>query len=163
MDDLSGWETARLLRQQHNAAELPIIIVSADLFENQQEHLDAAACQAFVGKPVMDSELIDALARTLGLAWITQDDALPATEPQAPTLSGAPPLPQELYQDLLQLARFGNAHGVREVIAAASQRYPQLRPTLQVLLQHAARFDFNAFVDALRAVGTSEEPVRDDS
>ena len=32
MDDLSGWETARLLRQQHNAAELPIIIVSADLF-----------------------------------------------------------------------------------------------------------------------------------
>ena len=65
MDDLSGWETARLLRQRHSAPELPIIVVSADLFENQQQHLDAAACQAFVGKPVMDSELFDALARTL--------------------------------------------------------------------------------------------------
>ena len=48
------------MRPDESAAAL-LERASADLFENQQQHLDAAACQAFVGKPVMDSELFEAL------------------------------------------------------------------------------------------------------
>lgn len=77
MDDLSGWQTAALVRQQYSAAHLPIVIVSADLFENQPEQLERAGCQAFVGKPVLESELMDTLAWLLKLEWI-EDMAEPA-------------------------------------------------------------------------------------
>ena len=70
MDDLDGWQTARLLRAG-GATKVPIIIVSADVFENRPENLAAAQAQAFVSKPIVESELLDALARHLELEWIT--------------------------------------------------------------------------------------------
>ena len=163
MDDLSGWETARLLRQRHSAAELPIIIVSADLFENQQERLDAAACQAFVGKPVLDSELLDALASVLAIQWTAQEDEMPLEWIDAEYSNNIRPLPEDIYQDLFQLARFGNARGVRQLLELARRRHPHLRATLDVLSAHAARFDFNAFLAVLRTAGASEETMPDES
>ena len=162
MDDLTGWETARLLRQRHTAQELPIVIVSADLFENQQEHLEEAACQAFVGKPVLDSELLDALAHVLSLEWTEHEYRMPVIAAPAPTLADASPLPPELYQDLSQLARLGNASGVRQLIEAAMLTQPQLQTTLKALARHAERYDFNAFLEALRTVGAAEEPASDE-
>jgi chemotaxis response regulator CheB len=69
MDDLDGWETAVQIRSR-GSDSVPIIVVSANVFENQASRLKAAGCQAFVGKPVLESELMDALQRHLGLEWV---------------------------------------------------------------------------------------------
>ena len=68
MDDIDGWQTAGGCADRHH--DLPIIIVSANVFENHPEKLDAAGCQAFVDKPVIESELLHALQRHLQLEWI---------------------------------------------------------------------------------------------
>ena len=163
MDDLSGWETARLLRLRYGAQGLPIIVVSADLFENQPERLHEAACQAFVGKPVLDSELLDALASVLAIQWTAQEDEMPLEWIDAEYSNNIRPLPEDIYQDLFQLARFGNARGVRQLLELARRRHPHLRATLDVLSAHAARFDFNAFLAVLRTAGASEETMPDES
>ena len=46
MDDMDGWRTARSIRQA-GFTDVPIIMVSANVFENRPENLAAAQCQAF--------------------------------------------------------------------------------------------------------------------
>ncbi|ARU06578.1 hybrid sensor histidine kinase/response regulator [Comamonas serinivorans] len=164
MDDLSGWETARLLRARYSARELPIVIVSADLFENQPDRLQAADCQAFVAKPVRESELLDTLARLLDLTWDEQDyqplaivggDKVPAG-PSAP-LAGVPALPPALRDTLLQLAGFGNALACRQALAQALAQDPALAPVLQPLDELARRFDLAGLQARLRAAADNDD------
>ncbi|MFE1573698.1 ATP-binding protein [Comamonas odontotermitis] len=161
MDDLTGWQTAELVRQQYSPAQLPIIIVSADLFENLPENLHRTACQAFLGKPVLESELLDTLAKLLSLEWVegvsTQppltglDIAAIGSELAVPIT----PLPVELHIDLVQLTRLGNAMDMRKMIEAAQAAYPERRPVLQALDILAQRFDFHSILDILQS---SEPP-----
>lgn len=74
MDDLNGWQTAQLIRS-NVGPDLPIIFVSADPFENRPELLEAVGCQGFVSKPVIESELLDLLARVLQLEWVHEQPA----------------------------------------------------------------------------------------
>ncbi|MDB5848772.1 MAG: hybrid sensor histidine kinase/response regulator, partial [Rhodoferax sp.] len=76
MDDLDGWQTAALLRGLMPAETLPIVFVSANLFDHQPERLVALQCQGFVGKPVIESELHDALERALQLEWVRDNTPL---------------------------------------------------------------------------------------
>jgi CheY-like chemotaxis protein len=72
MDDLDGWHTARAVRAA-GWREVPIIMVSANVFDNRPDKLASADCQAFVAKPVIESELLDVLARHLHLNWVRGD------------------------------------------------------------------------------------------
>ena len=76
MDDMDGWSTSRAIREA-GFADVPIIIVSANVFENRPENLAAAQCQAFVAKPVIESELLDTLGEHLDIEWITGLSPLP--------------------------------------------------------------------------------------
>lgn len=150
MDGLDGWQTARLVRERMTADRLPIVFVSANLFDNQPEQLQALDCQGFVAKPVLESELLDALRATLGLDWLRDpvDGAPPAGPPPA---SGAmPPLPADLREDLLRLARQGQAAALRQRLWQARSDAPAMAATLTTLQSHADRFDFQALIDHLR-------------
>ena len=71
MDDMDGWETARRLRAA-GFTDMPIIMVSASAFENQASKLESIGCQAFVDKPVIESELLAVLQRQLQLEWVAE-------------------------------------------------------------------------------------------
>ncbi|MBF8178669.1 hybrid sensor histidine kinase/response regulator [Herminiimonas contaminans] len=113
MDGMDGWETARHVRA-FSGTDVPIIFVSADLFENDQEKLRAAGCQDFVGKPVLESELMLALQRQLGLEWIyaSTPPLVPVTEAVPESLS----FRQPAIGQLLQLTRMGHVAGLRRAL-----------------------------------------------
>lgn len=153
MDGLDGWETARLVRERFTAAQLPIVFVSANLFDNQPEQLEALGCQGFVAKPVLESELLDALQATLKLDWQRE-----AEDGPPPTPAAAPPgvrvaLPPELREDLLRLARQGQAVALRQRLWSAHSHEPALAATLTQMQSYADRFDFQSLMAMLR-----EEP-----
>jgi signal transduction histidine kinase/CheY-like chemotaxis protein len=150
MDDLNGWETAQLMRAEAGPA-LPIIFVSADPFENRPELLAAVGAQGFVSKPVIESELLDLLARVLQLEWV--HEAHPAAvagngasrDPAAPL-----PLAGDLRERLVTLARLGNASGLRALLRESAQDEPAMADVLQSLVVHVDRFDFNALIARLK-------------
>ncbi|MBX9801058.1 MAG: response regulator, partial [Burkholderiaceae bacterium] len=113
MDGMDGWETARHVRA-FSGTDVPIIFVSADLFEKDQEKLRAAGCQDFVGKPVLESELMLALQRQLGLEWIyaSTPPLVPVTEAVPESLS----FRQPAIGQLLQLTRMGHVAGLRRAL-----------------------------------------------
>ena len=154
MDDLDGWQTAALLRELRPASELPIVFVSANLFEHEASRLAAQQCQAFVGKPVIESELLQALEHALQLEWVRDNTPLaPSPEPAAgPSNPNDTPatLPDELREDLTRLARSGQAAALRERLRRARGDLPGHAATLALLQASADRFDFETLAHHLR-------------
>ncbi len=162
MDGLDGWQTARAVRLKWPSTRLPVVFVSANLFDNQPDQLEAIDCQGFVGKPVMESELLDALQRTLALEWLR--DTLPPTPPVSivrDRVSGLP-LPPDLREELMRLARQGQAAALRQRLWQAQTTEPAHAATLALLQSCADRFDFQTLIGHLREAAElqDDDPVR---
>jgi CheY-like chemotaxis protein len=165
MDDMDGWATATAMRQA-GYTQVPIVIVSANVFENRPDNLQAAQCQAFVDKPVMESQLLDTLATHLGLQWVMQ--ALPPPMPalavqaeaMADPLLGAPALPEDAAWELHRLARKGHVQALREALAVWAQQAPEHAAQWQALQALVERFDLDEVAARLApSANTLEDPL----
>ncbi len=120
MDDMDGWETAHRIRE-HGIADVPIIIVSADAFENLSDKIAAAGCQGFVDKPVIESELLAVLQRHLELEWVAELAVPSWTSGNAlatPATDYTAALPREHARTLLRLAQLGHVQGLQRALDA---------------------------------------------
>jgi len=166
MDDMDGWETARRLRLQEQRdaeatgqplAPMPVVMVSANAFENRPDKLDAAGAQAFVDKPVIESELLVALQKHLQLEWVAEL-TLPgwAPPPVVPAAHSPSRLLAEQAVPLLRLARLGHAQGLRLALDTldATDPLPGASPTqrseVALLRELVERFAFDEVVQRLR-------------
>ncbi len=167
MDDMDGWRTARAIRQA-GIVDVPIILVSANVFENRPENLAAAQCQAFVAKPVRESELLDTLARHLGLTWQTAPAKAPtsayaeAAPPQLDLFVGAPsPVPGDAAWELDRLARKGHIQALGDALDEWGRTAPEHASHWRILRQYVDQFDLDAVVSHLApymAEDTHDEP-----
>lgn len=154
MDGMDGWQTAAEVRALLPPARLPIVFVSANLFDNQPERLAALACQGFVGKPVLESELLDTVHRVLKLDWVRDEQGFfEDGNPLDNALdTDTPRLPAELCEDLMRLARQGQAAALRQRLRQALEELPAHSATVKLLAACADRFDFQSLMTHLRNV-----------
>ncbi|RYF74848.1 MAG: response regulator, partial [Comamonadaceae bacterium] len=145
MDDMDGWETAQRIRGT-GFEDVPIVIVSANVFENQAERLKTFNCQAFVGKPVIESELIATLERHLGLQWLQQGPP-PAPTPVPPKVRLD--LPEEVHGELMSLVRLGHVRGLQQALDRIAAENPSLAASCTHLRAMVARFDLDGLRKAL--------------
>jgi len=151
MDDMDGWQTAREIRAA-GFADLPIIMVSANAFENQPGKLAEAGCQGFVDKPVIESELLAALQRHLQMEWLAEL-ALPtwATSGSSDVNHAAPTpnLPAEVTGELIRLTRIGHMQGLRQALDAALLAHPRCEVQVMRLRVLLDRFDLEGLLEQL--------------
>ena len=147
MDDMDGWDAAARVRAA-GYTEVPILIVSANVFENQAERLRAAGCQAFIGKPVIESELMAVLERNLGLEWLAQQvtPSLPL-----PATAAAPPmrLPADVRAELIRLVQLGHVRGLQQALDRIAATHPPLAATCSHLRGMVSRFELDRLRQAL--------------
>ncbi|MEO7336924.1 MAG: ATP-binding protein [Caldimonas sp.] len=148
MDDMDGWETARRIRA-HGIAGLPIIMVSANAFENQSDRIAAAQCQGFVDKPVIESELLAILQRHLELEWVAELGVAgwSPSEPAQPMPSA--PVPVEHLRSLLRLAQLGHAQGLQRALDALADEHPACTPQSDAMRGLVARFAWHDLIAQL--------------
>ncbi len=167
MDDMDGWATAMAMRQA-GFTQVPIIMVSANVFENQPDNMRAAPCQAFVDKPVMESQLLDTLATHLQMEWVTHDPGqpLPSAARSANlkeltwgvmphSLTSGPPeatlLPEDAVWELILLSRKGHVQALREALANWAAAEPEHAAQWQLLQGMVAQFDLDGVTAHLAA------------
>lgn len=155
MDDMDGWQTAAQIRNQ-GYDTVPIIVVSANVFENQAALLKAAGCQAFVGKPVLESELMDALQRHLGLEWMTSGvlPVLLSSSPAGEVLH----LPDDARAELIRLVRLGHVHGLHRLLDRFTAEDPTLAASCARLRGFVSRCELEALLDHLTEEEDACEP-----
>ncbi len=147
MDDMDGWETARRVRAA-GFEQVPILIVSANVFENQAARLQAARCQGFIGKPVMESELLGALQRNLNLEWLAHGPA-PVHALDQPAPATPIDLPEDLRSELMRLAQLGHVRGLQQALDRIAVQAPELAETCSHLRGMVARFELDSLKKAV--------------
>ena len=170
MDDMDGWETARRLRASgYGEQGMPIIMVSANAFENRPEKLAEAGAQAFVDKPVIESELLTALQRLLQLEWVAELHLPPDWSEVAVNRDAEPPddgaqpvlLPEEALSTLMRLARLGHAQGLRDALRELAATHAGCAGEAAALRELVERLDFDALLTRLRALQAAAEAAQD--
>ena len=135
MPRMDGGETARRLRAMPGQDKLPIIAVSASVFQEDATQAQAAGCNAHVAKPLILDELLTALGNHLPLEWVRQD-TLSGEGTEAPARS----LTEEERQSLLRALKSGAITEVQRIAAAlATADYPPKKA--KKMLAAAQRFD----------------------
>lgn len=72
MPIMDGLESTRQLRKQTKFENIPIIIMSANVFEDQQQAALDSGCNAFVEKPININNFLALLGKLCSLEWIYQ-------------------------------------------------------------------------------------------
>ena len=147
MDEMDGWETAKAIRTR-GYTNIPIIMVSANLFDNHADKLALANCQAFVSKPVLESELIGVLGRYLGIEWISAElngIDLPAKFGTEVALTEES-IPEVLREKMVQLLKTGHVQGLLNLLDSHAQHEPSHLSLTQILRAMVLRFDFESLL-----------------
>jgi hypothetical protein len=101
-----------------------------------------------VGKPVIESELIAALERHLGLEWLAPNDPMP------PTVD-IPPRPEQLAlseddrAELMRLVQMGHVRGLHQVLDRLATASPPAAVTCTWLRGMVNRFELDNLRKAL--------------
>jgi CheY-like chemotaxis protein len=147
MDEMDGWETAKAIRTR-GYTDIPIIMVSANLFDNHADKLALANCQAFVSKPVLESELIGVLGRYLGIEWISAELSgvdLPSKFGTEVALTEES-IPEVLREKMVQLLKTGHVQGLLNLLDSHAQHEPSHLSLTQSLRAMVLRFDFESLL-----------------
>jgi signal transduction histidine kinase/CheY-like chemotaxis protein/purine-cytosine permease-like protein len=108
MPGINGWETARLLRANF-AEHIPIIVISADGYEQGHDQAAGIAARDFLVKPVSVATLLARIREKLDLVWIARGTV--AVEPMT-SPAELPSLPPNHVQTLRDLGALGHIRGI---------------------------------------------------
>ena len=102
MPVVDGAQATRLMRGDPQLAEVPIVIISASVTQEDQRQWRAAGGNAFIAKPISRDQLLLQVGELLGIEWThrlsaTGDDAEPASpaRPEVVPPQALPP-PEDL-------------------------------------------------------------------
>ncbi len=114
LPDMSGWEVCERLHEQGaTAAQRPpaIIIVSANVHENNEAQRARFSVHGFIAKPVSERDLFDAIQQALRLQWrrAAPEAASAALAEQAQTS----PVSPDVARELLALSAGGYPRALR--------------------------------------------------
>ncbi len=137
MPVMTGFEAVQEIRQIPELQVVPIIAVSASVFDMDQQKSKLAGCDDFLPKPVYAEKLFELVETHLALKWVYKD-----TAPREKDLSLSPflPPPSEELDILFDLAMRGNMQRVRERAAKIAQADDKYRPFANQLRQLAREF-----------------------
>ena len=80
MPGMDGLEATRMIRIIEPLKTVPVIVISANITEDMVVQCLAAGANAFLGKPVEETELLRTVARVAGIEWVTDAEAEPASD-----------------------------------------------------------------------------------
>lgn len=143
MPGISGWETARRLREVHGS-RLKIVMVSACTVAVETHEADDLTHDAFVAKPIAFDALFATMQQQLGLQWNYVEVA------SSPDLSRQEfPVPEGARVHLERLrkyAQIGHVLGFEKELEAFERAVPDAAPFIAVLRGHLHDFDFSASI-----------------
>ena len=143
MPGMDGWEVCRRLRASGHA-DLPIIIVSANVFDPTARQTDSMYCNDFIAKPFMLNDLLSKLKLHLGIEW---------TSAPVPPASTARPVrlipPRSTLARLAELGAIGFVKGIHAELDRIEKNNPMYAPFCTELRSLVERFRLPEYTNRL--------------
>jgi signal transduction histidine kinase len=135
MPIMDGLESTKRLRQQTKFHNTVIIMMSANVFENQQQAALDAGCNAFIEKPINIDYFLSLLKKLCSLEWIYE------TQQTTTTISAPMEYPEaEEIEILFQFARIGKIKAIIEKSESLSANDSKLETFSKKVIQLAKEF-----------------------
>jgi signal transduction histidine kinase/DNA-binding LytR/AlgR family response regulator len=83
MPVMDGFEATRRIKATPQGQATIIVALTASVFDQDRERVLAEGCDDFVRKPFREDEIFDILTKHLGVRFVYEEPALPATAPPA--------------------------------------------------------------------------------
>ncbi len=130
MPNMDGFELMVHLQAHPQSSSIPIIVSSANVFEENRQRSLQAGATAFIPKPLQRNELLDALQSLLKVNWIyTKSISQPLSPPFEQTNDSEWVIPsQDVLQKLYHLAMMGDISGIEEILKEQVEANKQLVP-----------------------------------
>ncbi len=122
MPEMNGWQLLAELRQR--GFNKPIILLSADPYENATVLQKEVNFDAYINKPIRIGKLLEQLQRCLDLQWRNTEPVL-ETSPEKHDENIASHLEQETLDSLRRFASMGYLKGVIECIELFESQHAQ--------------------------------------
>lgn len=124
MPQLDGFEVIRRIRALPEFAQLPIIAVSASVFDHHQQASKEAGCDDFIAIPFYAYDLLDLLGKHLNLTWVYKEEPTVFDTVAISTTMVYPALLQ--LEILFDLAMQGDIAGIIKHITKLEQDNAEL-------------------------------------
>ena len=144
MPGMDGWEVCRKLRESGHA-ELPIIIVSANVFDPTARQTDSMYCNDFIAKPFMLNDLLSKLKLHLGIEWTSAPSSVASV---AQSVRLIPPRP--VLVRLAELGAIGFVKGIHAELDGIEKKNPMYAPFCTELRSLVERFRLPEYTNRLK-------------
>ena len=122
MPGMDGWQLLTELRTR--GIDAPVIVLSADPYEDARQYRKKADFQAYINKPLRLEKLLEQLQRCLDLHWRNTEPASDSSE----NIDNEESLPdQESITVLRDFAKIGYLKGVLECTEQLESKNPRAR------------------------------------
>jgi CheY-like chemotaxis protein len=136
MPVMDGFKAVKAIRLFDK--ELPIIAISASVWEAEQQMSLKIGCNAFLSKPVDAQKLLALIEKHLGLTWLYEVSTTDSKQPQERPL--IPPPPQQL-EALYEAAIMGMMSQIRQELDKIEQLDAKYAPFALKLRELARGFE----------------------
>ncbi|MDJ0691228.1 MAG: response regulator [Xenococcaceae cyanobacterium MO_188.B32] len=141
MPVLDGFEMTRQLRQIPEFQNIPIIAISASVFDTEQQKCRDYGCDDFVPKPINSEDVLVKIGEHLRLDWIYEPQEIQSTSSKASVDSAIIFPPDSELVTLKEAAEIGDFDLVEREISRIQQLGSQYQPLVNKLLQLSQEFD----------------------
>jgi signal transduction histidine kinase/CheY-like chemotaxis protein len=149
MPGISGWETAKKLREAHGA-ELKILLVTARMTAPEAREPNPPAYDAMLPKPIAFDALFKAMQR-LGVQWKQSAPDHTRAKSRRPTALAAELRPH--LSALHRTARIGHVLEFEKQLAEMEHAVPAAASFAMTLRTHLDDFDFGAIMEKIENAG----------
>ncbi|MBN2117042.1 MAG: response regulator [Anaerolineales bacterium] len=167
MPVMDGYEATKRIREyetqhtKHNT-RIPIIALSASVFEENREQVLAAGCDEFVSKPFKEEEIFEMMAKYLGVRYVYEEGERQKAKGEGQdvkdvlTPKALAALPSELFADLEQALAQLAPKRISDVIEAIRAHNA---PLAEALMTMARKFQYRDLLNWIEKAKHLHESV----
>ena len=155
MPGVDGFEVTRRVRASAEWRHLPVIAVSASVYERHQQLSEEAGCSDFLAKPVDERLLWKKLEQHLGLEWTCEV----AEKEETAAVEGVRVPPEEEVAALREAARRGDIVTVRAEVGRVAALSGEYAAFAERAGEMARNFDLKRIVEMLDSTTVNQDPV----
>jgi PAS domain S-box-containing protein len=144
MPVMDGFEATRRIKLSEKGSAIPIIALTANMFEGDREKIESMNIQGYISKPFSENELLGTIGNILGITYIYEEesDLLDGRSPNddEEIAKEVSELSESLRMKMLDALAVADIKQLKKIINGIEEDYPDLA---RFLMKLARNYDYS--------------------